>query len=47
MDHLNVNSLSNKFESLKLIISSIFDISLVSETKINESWNDKQNSNTQ
>ena len=27
-DQLNINSLSNKFESLKVIISSILDISL-------------------
>ena len=26
MDHLNINSLRNKFKSLKLIISLIFDI---------------------
>lgn len=37
MGHLNINSLSNKFESLKSTISSIFDLSLVSETKLDES----------
>ena len=36
--HLNINSLRNKFESLKSIISPIFDIFLVSETKIDESF---------
>ena len=32
MGHLNINSLRNKFESIKPIISPNFDIFLVSET---------------
>ena len=44
--HLNINSLRNKFKTLKLIVSPICDIYLVSETNIYESWNGKQNNNT-
>ena len=42
MGHLNVNSLRNKFESIKLIISPNFDIFLVSETKLDESFPNNQ-----
>lgn len=42
MSHLNISSLRNKFESLKLIISPIFDISLVLEAKIDESFPNNQ-----
>ena len=42
MSHLNISSLRNKFESLKLIISPIFDVSLVLETKIDESFPNNQ-----
>ena len=38
MDHLNINSLRNKFESIKPIISPNFDMFLVSETKLDESF---------
>ena len=41
--HLNINSHGNEFESLKSIITPIGDVFLVSETKICESWNGKQN----
>ena len=40
--HLNINSLRNKFESIKLIISPKFDILLVSETKLDESLPNNQ-----
>ena len=36
MGYLNINSLRNKLESLKPIISPNFDILLVSETKLDE-----------
>ena len=38
LGHLNINSLRNKFESIKRIISPNFDIFLVSETKLDESF---------
>ena len=38
MDHLSINSLRNKFESIKSIISPNFDIFLVLETKLDESF---------
>ena len=42
MGHLNINSLRNKFESIEPIISSNFDIFLVSETKLDESFPNNQ-----
>ena len=42
MGHLNINSLRNKFESIKLIISPNFDIFLVLETKFDESFPNNQ-----
>ena len=36
MGHLNINSLRNKFESIKPIISLNFGIFLVSETKLDK-----------
>ena len=42
MGHLNINSLRNKFESIKPIISPNFDIFLVSETKLDESFPNNQ-----
>ena len=42
MGHLNINSLRNKFEYLKPIISPIFDIFLVSETKLDDSFPNNQ-----
>ena len=41
MGHININSLRNKFESIKPI-SPNFDIFLVSETKLDESFPNKQ-----
>ena len=41
LGHLNVNSLRNKFESIADIIQGTFDIFLLSETKIDESFPDK------
>ena len=38
MGHLNINSLRNKFESIKPIISLNFGIFLVSETKLDKSF---------
>ena len=40
--HLHVNSLRNKFESIVDVIQGTFDIFLVSETKTDESFPDKQ-----
>ena len=40
--HLNINSIRNKFENLKLIMANNIDIFLISETKINESFPDNQ-----
>ena len=42
MSHLNINSLGNKFESIKPIISPNFDIVLVSETKLDEPFQNNQ-----
>ena len=42
MDHLNINSLRSKFESIKPIISPNFDIFLVSETGLDESFPNNQ-----
>ena len=42
MGHININSLRNKFESIKPIISPNFDIFLVSETKLDESFQNNQ-----
>ena len=42
MGHLNINSVRNKFEYLKPIISPIFDIFLVSETKLDDSFPNNQ-----
>ena len=39
---LNVNSRRNKFESVADVIQGTFDIFLLSETKIDESFPDKQ-----
>ena len=42
MVHLNINLLRNKFESIKKIICQNFDIFLVSETKLDESFPSNQ-----
>ena len=42
LGHLNVNSLWNKFESIADVIQGPFGIFLLSETKIDESFPDKQ-----
>ena len=42
LGHLNINSLRNKFESIADVIQGTFDIFLLSETKIDESFPDKQ-----
>ena len=42
MRHLNINLLRNNFESIKPIISPNFDIFLVSETKLDESFPNNQ-----
>ena len=42
MGHLNINSLRNKFDSIKSIISPNFDVFLVSETKLDESFPNNQ-----
>ena len=40
--HLNINSIRNKFEALKLLIQDNVDIFLVSETKIDDSFPENQ-----
>ena len=40
--HLNVNSLRNKIESIADVIQGTFDIFLLSETKIDEIFPNKQ-----
>ena len=40
--HLNVNSLRDKFESIADVIQGTFDIFLLSETKIDKSFPNKQ-----
>ena len=42
LGHLNINSLRNKFESIAYVMQGTFDIFLLSETKIDESFPDKQ-----
>ena len=42
LGHPNVNSLGKKFESISDVIQGTFDIFLSSETKIDESFPDKQ-----
>ena len=42
LGHLNVNSLRNKLESVADVIQGTFDIFILSETKIDESFPDKQ-----
>ena len=42
LGHLNINSLRNKFELIADVIQGTFDIFLLSETKIDESFPDKQ-----
>ena len=42
MGHININSLRNKFESIKPIISPNFYIFLVSETKLDESFSNNR-----
>ena len=42
LGHLNINSLRNKFESIADVIQGTFNIFLLSETKIDESFPDKQ-----
>ena len=42
MGHLNIDSPRNKFEFIKSIISTSFDIFLVSETKLDESFSNNQ-----
>ena len=40
--HLNINSLRNKFEALKYIVSGNLDILIVTESKLDESFPDDQ-----
>ena len=42
MGHLNINSLRNKFESLKYIVDKNVDILLISETKLNDTYPSSQ-----
>ena len=36
--HLNVNSIGNKFEAIKLLVEGNFDIIIISETKLDDSF---------
>ena len=38
IDHLNINSLRNKFEMLKEVIRNKIDILLISETKLDDAF---------
>ena len=40
--HLNINSIRNKFECLSYIIEKFFDIFLISETKLNDTFYESQ-----
>ena len=42
ISHLNINSLSNKFNQLKLIIKNKVDILVITETKLDSSFPDSQ-----
>ena len=42
LGHMNINSLRNRFESIADVIQGTFDICVLSETKIDESFSDKQ-----
>ena len=42
ISHLNINSLSNKFDQLKLIIKNKVDILVITETKLDSSFPDSQ-----
>ena len=42
ISHLNINSLSNKFDQLKLIIKNKVDILVITETKLDSSFPDPQ-----
>ena len=35
---LNINSISSKFDDLKVLISGIFDILIITETKLDETY---------
>ena len=40
--HLNINSIPNKLEGIMDLVAKIFDIFLISETKIDNSFPDAQ-----
>ena len=40
--HLNINSIRNKFDQLKHLIKDTMNILLISETKLNNSFPEKQ-----
>ena len=42
LGHLNINSIRNKFEALKLIVKNNLDILIVSESKLDHTFPDKQ-----
>ena len=42
MGHLNINSLRNKFESLKYIVDKNVEILLISETQLNDTYPSSQ-----
>jgi exonuclease III len=42
--HLNINSLRYKFDEIKEVLTNnIVDLLIISETKLDESFNDRQN----
>ena len=40
--HININSIRNKFESLKILIKGNLDIIVITETKIDETFPSRQ-----
>ena len=42
ISHLNTKSLRNKFDSLKLLVKDSFDVLMISETKLDETFPEGQ-----
>ena len=40
--HLNINSLRNRFDSLKLLVKNSLDVFMISETKLDETFPEGQ-----
>ena len=41
LSHLNINSVRNKFEEITYIINNYIDLHLISETKLDDSFPDR------